>query len=125
MWHTHSGKLINFKENVIMKFEHKFAKLENIIPNYILRSRKTNTFILSHAEMRISSLFLYIELDIQIEVRKNRKHIAGRHFHGGGRVDYRLSESSEEEYWGAKGQKLITMGTLRNSEWGLNQRNWI
>lgn len=48
---THSGKLINFKENVIMKFEHKFAKLENIIPNYILRSRKTNTFILSHAEM--------------------------------------------------------------------------
>lgn len=75
MWHTHSGKLINLKENAIVKFEHKFTKLKNIIPNYILRSRKTNTFILPHAEMRISSLcfFLYIELDVQIEVRKNKK----------------------------------------------------
>lgn len=127
MWHTHSGKLINLKENAIMKFEHKFTKLKNIIPNYILKSRKTNTFILPHAEMRISSLcfFLYIELDVQIEVRKNKKHIAQRHFHGKGRVDYRQSENSEEEYWGAKGLKWITMGTLRNSEWGLNQRNWI
>lgn len=77
MWHTHSGKLINLKENAIMKFEHKFTKLKNIIPNYILRSRKTNTFILPHAEMRISSLcffFIYWTWCTNRSQKKQKTH---------------------------------------------------
>lgn len=85
---THNGKLINFKENEIVKFGGKFTKLENIIPNHILRSRKkTNTFILPHTEIGISNLwvFLYLTWSTIRSQKKNRKHIAGRHFHGGGK----------------------------------------
>lgn len=91
---THNGKLINFKENEIMKFGGKFTKLENIIPNHILRSRKKlipSFFLTQKQEFQTFVFFFFFIFNLEYnqkpekKKKKNRKHIAGRHFHGGGK----------------------------------------